>query len=125
MQCEICGSQSATRKIAMDGNELIVCNNCVGYGKEIRERELPVKQKKQIFSPEPLPEVDELIAEYGKIVRQARERKGLTIKELAEKVFEKELVLHKIEQQKMQPDDKLIGKLQKLLGIELLKRKEE
>lgn len=61
----------------------------------------------------------EIAGNYGEIIRHAREKRGLTLKELGEKVFEKESVLHKIERSKFEPDERLRKRLEAFLGIHL------
>jgi len=121
MYCEICGGSGASQTILMDGAEMLVCLQCTAYGKPAKpsfnqnvnlRSSLPM-EKKDKFDETPL------VIDFGKRIRLAREKKGLTVKELAEKLFEKESVLHKIEQQKHPPEQRLIDKLEKFLGIEL------
>ena len=65
-----------------------------------------------------------LIENYGKVLREARERLGLDRKELGKRIGEKESVLKRVEEERMRPDEKLLKKLQKALGVELLKKVE-
>ena len=59
---------------------------------------------------------------FGEKIRLARQKRGLLIKELAQQIFEKESFLHKIEQGKHAPDERLARKLEKFLGIKLIER---
>ncbi len=127
MQCEICGRGDAANIIELNGNELIVCKNCAGFGKEIKRRERPKQKPKEAAKHKPkrdsfIEEIESitLVNDYAKLVKGAREKKGLTIKELAGKIFEKESVLHKIEQGRFIPENKLLKKLEKFLGIDLI-----
>lgn len=61
----------------------------------------------------------ELIQDYGNVIRKAREKKGLTAEEFAQSINEKKGTITKIESQALVPDDKLISKLEKALGIKL------
>ena len=108
----------------MDTNELLVCSNCKKFGKEVKietPRE-PVK-----FIPKPrytAPPKEKfyapiLIKNFGSKIKSAREKRGLTIKELGEKIYEKESLLHKIEGSKIRPTMKAIEKLEKFLNISL------
>jgi len=137
MDCEICGKNlSLGKKIVLDldGTELVVCEDCSGFGSKIDEIEEPVKEKKKpvgqasVVAGKPktaLPkekELDlglELVADYGTVIRRAREKKKLTIEELAKKIFEKESTLHRIESQAMLPSDEIVKKLEKELEIDL------
>jgi len=124
MECEICGRQAGRgKKIELDGSTLIVCEECAKFGVE-KEEERP----RQSFGPRisGIPIVEKefdlglgIAPDFGKRVREARERKGLTVKELAMKIFEKESLLHRIENQAIKPSDSIIQKLERELGIEL------
>jgi putative transcription factor len=146
MECEICGRETSKAKmIIVDGSSLIACKACASFGKEKpmpagmdgslpggaeskfegeRARRVPVKR---VFFEPMKQEFDlglEIVPDFGKRVMQARQKKGLTAKELALKVFEKESLLHRIENQAIKPSDSLIKKLEKELGIELREKAE-
>jgi len=147
MECEICGKEASTAKmIVIDGSSLIACKDCASFGKEkptpagperTRQpalekpsfggeaaRRIPVKRV--LFEPR-RKEFDlglEIVPDFGKRVMQARQKAGLTAKELAMKVFEKESLLHRIENQGIKPSDPLIKKLEKALGVELREKAE-
>ena len=121
MYCEICGGSGGNNTITMEGSEYLVCLKCTAYGKpakpsfnqNINLRPRVLTEKIEKFDETPL------VSDFGKRIRMAREKKGLTIKELSEKLFEKESVMHKIEQQKHPPEQRLIDKLEKFFGIQL------
>lgn len=126
MQCEICGSTVGKPcTVEMDGGiELNVCESCAAFGREKPHEPAKHKEPKPAAAAaerraefSPLPEC--LAENYGAIIQRARERKGLSAKELAEKIFEKESVLHKIEKCLFTPDENLIKKLQNFLGVDL------
>ena len=121
MYCEICGGSGANTTITMDGSEYLVCLKCTAYGKPSKpsfnqnlsfRSKLP-QEKNEKFDETPL------VEDFGTKIRHAREKRGLTVKELAEKLFEKESILHKVEQQKHPPEQRLVDKLEKFLGIQL------
>jgi putative transcription factor len=62
----------------------------------------------------------EVVEGYGRTVRQARERAGLTRMELARKLFIVENVLERIESEHLKPNEAVAKKLEKELGITLL-----
>jgi putative transcription factor len=64
-------------------------------------------------------ETEELVVDFAKRIRDARQKKGMTQKDLAMRLNERVTVLSKIETGDMRPDEKLISKLQKELGIVL------
>ncbi len=62
----------------------------------------------------------EMVENYSDVIRQARERAGLSTEELGMKINEKESVLRKIETGKIAPNDLLVSKLERLFKIKLL-----
>jgi len=149
MECEICGKETSTAKmVVVDGSSLIACKDCASFGKEkpvppganaiekaCLGKESPssagetakrVPIKRVFFQPK-REEFDlglEIVPDFGKRVMQARQKKGLTTKELAMKLFEKESLLHRIENQAIKPSDSLIKKLEKELGLKLREKTE-
>ncbi len=61
-----------------------------------------------------------LVENYGLLVKNARERMGLSHEELGAKLGEKASVIRKIEQGKLKPDNVLVKKLEYFLKIKLL-----
>ncbi len=132
MQCEICGREAGKgRQIVLDRSSLVVCDKCVSFGVEkesekTAERRIPAAPVRTIRPPRfEEKEFDlglEIPPDFGKQIRKARELKDLTVKELAMKIFEKESLLHRIENQAIKPSDALIEKLVKQLGIQLKKK---
>ena len=121
MQCEICGGRGANQTIILDGAEMLVCLQCSSYGKPVKPSFNQNFNLRPRMPTEKIEKFDEtpLAQDFGNKVKTAREKRGLTVKELAEKLFEKESVLHKIEQQKHPPETRLIEKLEKFLSINL------
>lgn len=64
---------------------------------------------------------DELILdpEFPKVIRDARNKKGITHDQLGQKINEKVTLLRKIETGTIKPDETLSKKLEKFLGIKL------
>jgi putative transcription factor len=108
-ECEICGKKSSDIYIVnVEEVELRVCTKCA---KEAR-RMVGATPKKNDF--------DQLIDNYGEVIRNARESMKMPIKVLAELISEKESHLLHIEQQKTRPSEELRKKLEKELGIRLV-----
>ena len=116
--CDICG-RPATTKAIVEGATLSVCARCVSYG-----RELCAPTIRRPNAPRPMVEL-EVIEGYGRTVRQARERAGLTRMELARKLFIVENVLERIESEHLKPNEAVAKKLEKELGITLLGSRDE
>jgi putative transcription factor len=115
MQCEICGTEYAKKRAVIAGSELVVCDSCAKYGKQVDDKPKIVIRSVESFPGEP-PALKE---SYGAIVRKAREAKGMTVDELAQAIFENHSWLKKVEQNRAKPDSKLISKLEKVLSVKL------
>lgn len=134
MICEMCGkSVTFCRKVTIEGVHLEVCAECAKFGTEAR-KETPkpegpkpvITQRLEIREKRGRPrdiykgqETEELVDDFASRIRDARQSKGMTQKDLAMKINERVTVLSKIETGDMRPDERLIGKLQKELGIVL------
>jgi len=122
------------KKVIIEGVPLEVCTECSKFGKdatkgepkkspeakpiisqrlEVREKRLKQKDIYERAGQE------ELVPDYGEVLRRARVRAGFTVKDLALKINEKATVLSKVEAGTMRPEDKLVTKLEKELGISL------
>ena len=118
-ECELCGSK-ASRKTKIDGAVLSVCDDCVGYGQEIKVPVI-VEYKKQ------LPKVDSDVTAKSNLkdlVRNARQKSGLKQEELAAKLNEKFSVIKRVEEGWV-PSPALISKLEKFFNMELQEKIEE
>ena len=127
MRCEICGKKVVGRpvRVKIDGSIMQTCNECSKFGKVQKEPRRPVKAKTSPRRPrvrEPLYEVSE---EFNTIIRMAREKKGWSREDLANKIYEKASVINRIESGKMIPDIKLARKIEKVLNIKILDKIEE
>ncbi|WP_295721793.1 multiprotein bridging factor aMBF1 [uncultured Methanobrevibacter sp.] len=138
MDCEMCGKpiEGKPIRVKIDGAAMDVCKDCSKFGK-IQKVPRPSqymqkkdKNKKRTNKParnyskndEP---AEELVENYGSIIRNARESKKLSREQLGEKIFEKVSVISKIETEKMDPDLKLARKLEKTLNIKLIEKSEK
>jgi len=134
MICEMCGKNvTFCRKVTIEGVLLEVCSECARFGIEAKKepgkeagpmpviaQRLEVREKRS--RPKDVLESatkEDLVEDYGTRIRLARERAGMTQKELAMKINERVTILSKIESAQMRPDEKIITKLQNELGIAL------
>lgn len=136
MICEMCGKEAPTRPVFIEGTKLNVCPNCAKFGDEFRgsqsknsvpgpsaqiieqrlQRREQRMQTKDVYRGT---ETVELVDNYGDVIRKARMAKGMDLKQFAASILEKEGMLAKVEANDLIPDDKLIKKLEKALGIKL------
>jgi len=134
--CEVCGREverSQCRKVVVEGSVLNVCPQCyarlVGQGKarpyveERKQREAP----KPVSRP-PRPRVREeydIVEDYARRIREARERMGLTRDTLAAMLGVKVSVVRRIEEGALVPPVDLAEKIEKTLKVKLLSPVEE
>jgi len=129
----MCGTEVPfTRKVNVDGTVLLVCPECARFGREVKEvrtagtsagrkqTSLPKKPKKDIYAKMER----ELIPDYHKVIARARQKMGLTQKELAAKISERKSVVAAVESGHMRPEDALVRKLEKALRIKLIEEVE-
>jgi putative transcription factor len=137
----MCGKEAVTRLMIVEGTKLNLCQDCSKFGDEYkslvggqpaskggapvanrsviearlqkRERRM---QTRDVYAGAT---TTELAEDYGRIVREAREAKGMDLEEFGKSILEKKGVLAKVEANDLVPDDKLIAKLEKALGIKL------
>jgi|GEM_PF-382554 putative transcription factor len=119
-ECEICGRQTdVVYVVEIEGAEMHVCESCA-KGKKIIEKIDEKPEAVHHASMSKPSEEEELVDDYGASIRKARERLGIPLKVLAERLNEKESMLLRVEEQKMLPSDSLVKKLEKELGIKLM-----
>ncbi len=114
---------------------MLVCPSCASLGERIDSVAEPrrlhhsekLSAKKLSGTPQiPSPyygnseERDELVEDYNVVLRQARERLGITQEELGNKVNEKPSTIRLVERGSLRPSDSLTRKLEHYLKIELL-----
>ncbi|MEW5937295.1 MAG: multiprotein bridging factor aMBF1 [Candidatus Thermoplasmatota archaeon] len=136
MICELCGKDvSRLRPVRIEGSVLSVCTACVRFGEgvkiegrkesapspvatrlEMRERRM---RERDIYEHE---EYD-LVPDFPALVRKRREGLGLSQEDLGRKLNERKSVIQKLEAGDIHPDDKLVAKLEKVLGISLREKR--
>jgi len=132
--CELCGKDvTFLRKVTIEGVQLEVCTECARFGieskKEAPKEDAPLpivaqrlESRERRGKPKDVYDAggkDELADDLGKRIRDARSKRGITHKELAMKINEKVTVVSKVETGEMRPDDRLVKKLERELGIKL------
>ncbi|HNY33912.1 MAG TPA: multiprotein bridging factor aMBF1 [Methanothrix soehngenii] len=129
-QCEICGAEisGAPQRIVIDGSALEVCKGCARFGKPedkwspVPKKMVPVERAFTVKRPRPrdhFKDLVELIPDFGRRIREAREQQGLSVEELAARIKEKAPLLKKIEREEISPEDEIRAKLERELRIRL------
>ncbi len=95
---------------------MTVCESCAKLGERVLAPPVfaPRREKEPEFSKE------DIVENCASLVKNAREKRKMTQEQLALEIQEKEFIIHRIEQGRMQPTIFLAKKLQRALGIQLI-----
>jgi putative transcription factor len=128
--CNLCGSQTERIfRTMIEGAEMRVCPLCAKLGQVIEEVIFETAEPEEYVSQNVRPSrssaapsrtIDVLASDYGRRVKNAREKKGWKQKELATKLAIKESLLHNIESGHFEPNMELAAKLERFLHITLI-----
>ncbi len=111
--------------------ELEVCMDCSKFGKVIAQVRRPSAREQgrqwiKKHAQQPKEEKIELIVEdYAELIKKKRESLGLSQKDFAVKINEKESLVHKIETGAFEPPIALAKKLEKILHVKLIEGHDE
>jgi putative transcription factor len=133
MNCEICGKkiEGKGKKILIDGSLLHVCAYCASLGdREVRNSAVKYKDREQKFAStiktfEKNEDEMDIVQDFPTLIKQARERMGLSQDALAHKINEKVSVIKLIETGRLKPSILLAKKIERALKINLFTRIEE
>ncbi len=138
MQCEMCGEtiRGMAKLVRVEGAELQVCGRCEKYGTEVQQPKRadvrrPVTGPVSAARPAAIPLArrkrdlfdymeGEIVDDYAVRIRKARMDKGLSQKDLAMQMKEKEHLVKKIENSELIPEEGVRKKLEKALEIRLI-----
>lgn len=134
--CEVCGSplRASPNRVEIDGAVMVVCNNCARLGRQlgpspsnpvspispIRMRSAPLRGPPKPVAQRPADVEYEVDPDYHLMIRQAREKLGLSQEQLGGLLNEKPSVIKMVESKKLKPDMTLTRKLNHELKINLL-----
>lgn len=124
MDCEMCGREQATIRASIEGSVLAVCHACGRYGKAVGKIQMPASAKAVKAQEKLLPESETefIVANFGPLLKQKREKLGLKQDEFAQKIAVKESMLHKMETGTLAPSIGDARRIEKVLGIRLVER---
>lgn len=130
INCDLCGkAEESLKRTLIEGVELEVCSACSKFGKVISDvrRFSPKEQHRQFQKKSESKEekIELLVEDYAGIIKKKRESTGLTQKDFANKIGEKEATVHKMETGTLEPSLALAKKLEKVLGVKLVEEHEE
>ena len=127
--CEICGAplRPPPNRVEIDGAVMVVCDNCARLGTPIgpvppaRIHNGPLRPFPRTQAPpKPIETEYEVDPDYNMLIRQAREKMGLSQEQLGKLLNEKPSVIRMVESKKLLPDLTLTRKLMHELRINLL-----
>ena len=125
-ECNLCGQEfMQLNKAEVEGTIVDVCNGCLRFGRKIELPQTSYKVQKKIDFKSLEEEDLLLVSGYGEKMRKARESMGWTRVDLASKMKEKKSVIKRLEEEKMEPNEKLMKRVEKLLGISLSEKYQE
>ena len=128
INCDLCGKvEDNLIRTLIENVELEVCSGCSKFGKVIApvKRFSPKEQHKMMQRAENAKALKEekteiLVENYADLIKRKRESLGLSQKDFALKINEKESTIHNIETCHFEPPVALAKKLEKVLGIKLI-----
>lgn len=130
INCDLCGRvNEQLNRALIEGVELNVCSACCKFGKVIADTKSPIKNeflketKRKIGDDEE--KVELLVEDYAELIKNKRESMGLTQKDFAKRINEKESTIHNIETGTFEPSLSLAKKLEKILGTKLIEEHKE
>ena len=144
-ECEVCGAEivGKTQYVQIGSSKLRVCKTCARYGSVVVEdagapaqahaqaqartipgighAQLAAQARRKLYEQmdREIEEGLEIDEEYGRKIKEARERAGLKQSELAQKINEKQSLLRKIEHEEILPTDEVRVKIERVLNITL------
>ena len=126
----MCGKRAESlAKAVIEGVQLDVCNDCAKFGKVVQQpkrldaKSQVMRMKSQARQKDE--KIEMLVKNYAEIIRKKRESMGLTQKDFAGKISEKEATVHKIETGALAPPLSLAKKLERFLGVRLVEEYQE
>ncbi|MHA1804339.1 MAG: multiprotein bridging factor aMBF1 [Promethearchaeota archaeon] len=139
-ECPVCGGLiwGKGQKVLVEGIKITICQNCAEKAKKIINTPRtvpsrpPVKPKTIVktkprsrSSPPPDEPSIEIVSDFAKKIHHARMKKNLSQDKLAQQIQEKVSLIRRIEAGKIEPPLKIAGKLEKVLGIKLMRETTE
>jgi putative transcription factor len=119
-----------TKRVSIEGTIMRACAGCAKFGRDLDSRAqvpsgAPAKRITVAVSKPQVRDIykeigdAELVDDMGARIRKARTTRGLKQDDLGKLINERKSVIESLENGRMHPDDKLVAKLEKVLGIKL------
>jgi putative transcription factor len=123
-ECDICGRKTDKEYVVeVEEAQMHVCERCAKGMTPIEiidhSPNKSAKQEPKVIKHAFFEEGNEIMNDYGSIIKNAREKAGLTNKELSIRINEKESLIARIERNQLIPEERVAKKLENLLSIKL------
>ncbi len=136
MLCEVCGSDVArTKTVVVEATVLNACPNCARFGTDVGPSAIPARRagappavvqrlqarqrrmaERDVFTQAG---EEDLADDYARRIRAAREARGWKQADLGARINERVTVIAKLETGAIVPNEDLIRRLERALGITL------
>ncbi|MBI3026854.1 TIGR00270 family protein [Candidatus Woesearchaeota archaeon] len=126
INCDLCGKVGdRLNKALIEEVELQVCLECSKFGRVIGpvKTEIPKAKVRQVENK--VENFELVIENFADVIKRKREAMGLTQKDFAAAIREKESTIHKLEIGTLEPSLSLAKKLEKALGVKLIEEHQE
>ena len=121
-ECELCGLRKKTRVLNIEGTDTEVCFDCMPFEPAKEQQAIAKLKKPSAAGKLNLMPTFQLIDNFNIVIKKARESKALTQEQLASLLKEKYSFVRAIEKGNLKPDYKLALRIEKLLGVNIIKR---
>ncbi len=121
LYCDICGKSPVRAQILLEGAKLLACGRCMRGGKVLHrfdDEGAPIEKP----SSSPVESSEEIVENFGKLIKNAREKASLPLAVVAERIQEKESYLQALEHERFMPTLDVARKLERELGIKLVEK---
>ena len=116
--CELCGKSNATLRTEIEGTMMVVCADCSRFGSVKSKTNVKIVIKDTKRTEEELPEYV-FVSGYGRLVKDAREKLGLSQEDFAKKISEHKSLIHQVESEHLKPNLDFARKLERVLKIKI------
>jgi len=142
--CDLCGKKGRLYDVKIEETIMQVCDNCKQHGKvigptrtkaEIAERNAKIINNPRIMldrlSPNSINKKKKIVIskllreDFAKLIKEAREQRGMKQEDLAKKLKMKESLIHNFETNRKKPGFKEAEIIGKFLGISLVENYDE
>lgn len=130
--CEMCGKNGSLFRTKVEGSELLLCNNCSGYGNKLGGRPNSIKFLKNFSdsndkivraSNKYIHNQDlELVSDFCQKIQRSRSKRNMTQEQFANLLKERVSVIQKWESGQLKPRIEIAKKLERSLNLTLIRK---